>query len=177
MSGRALASTLRVGNRMSRSVPVSGRSPPSGPEELARALVATELVAPYRLNDEVSIARLLRENGCHLRKIVPYAALRLVERLATSGRVEVRSLAAESLRPFIDLYPERVEALLLRLCADSSRRVRAACREPLAALLLSSRERRRLVERFDKRSKETKEVLAEARRAIPPPPPPPSDLS
>jgi hypothetical protein len=95
--------------------------------------------------------------------------LRLLSRLANDERCDARAEAAGALGWFVDLYPERVEALLLPLACDVSRQVRAAAAETLAELIPVAANPHRLVEQWQSHPERAREVLQAARRSLPPP--------
>lgn len=137
---------------------------------LAAALLAAELGEPYdtgRLPPEQ--LRELFASVHELRVSVPYAALRLLARLASDGRVDVRTQAARALGRFVDAYPERVEELLMVLACDSSRKVRAAAAETLAALIPVADDPWQLIEDWDAHPDRARDVMLTARRSLPPP--------
>jgi hypothetical protein len=100
---------------------------------------------------------------------IPYATLKLLARLAADGRVDVRAQTARALGWFVDLYPKRVEELLLVLACDSSRKVRAAAAESLADLIPAVNDPWELIEEWNRHPDRAREVLRTARRALPPP--------
>ena len=101
---------------------------------------------------------------------VPFATLRLLARLATDTRVDVRMEAAHGLGHFVEIYPEKVEELLLLLACDPSRKVRAAAAATLAALLPRLADPWRLIETWQNEHPDrAREALRVARRALPPP--------
>lgn len=105
-----------------------------------------------------------------LRVSVPYAAMRLLGRLATDGRVEVRTQSARALQWFVELYPEKLEELLLLLACDPARKVRQAAVETLAALLPRVGDPERLIETWENEHPDrAREALRSARRNLPPP--------
>jgi hypothetical protein len=110
-------------------------SAPGPSAALARALCAVELsepIAPAQL--PIDALRELFNATVLLRDSVPFATVGLLACLAGDGRVDVRTRAAEALADFVDLYPERIEVLLLKLSNDVSRKVRWAATASLAAL-------------------------------------------
>lgn len=142
---------------------------PSGvAERLADALYAAELGEPCDLGDPALVRELFRAMP-QLRVTVPYAALRLVERLTGDLRAEVRLDAARALPWFTDLYPDRVERVLWALAGDSSRRVRAACAVALGDLLESVVDPWAVIRRWERQPKRAREVLGRARRRLRPP--------
>jgi HEAT repeats len=101
---------------------------------------------------------------------VPFAMVRLLARLATDARVDVRMEAAKNLAQFVEIYPERVEELLLLASCDPSRKVRAAAAETLAALLPRIPDPWRLIETWENEHPDrAREALRSARRSLPPP--------
>ena len=98
---------------------------------------------------------------------VPFATVRLLARLTTDGRVDVRVEAAKNLGSFVDIYPERVEELLLLLSCDPSRRVRHAAGETLALLLPRMPDPWRLIETWENEHPDrAREALRNARRTL-----------
>src|SRR3954466_11010181 len=92
-------------------------------DALAAALLAAELGEPcdtQRLPAEALGELFSSMNELHVS--VPYAALKLLARLATDGRVDVRAQTARALGWFVDAYPKRVDELLLLLACDTSRK-------------------------------------------------------
>lgn len=137
---------------------------------LTEALLAAELGEPYateKLRPE--ILRELFAAMPELHVAVPYAALKLVSRLASDGRTEVRAEAARALGWLVDAYPQRVEEQLLLLACDPSRRVRAAAAESLADLLPCANDPWELIETWNSHPDRAREVLRVARRSLPPP--------
>lgn len=139
-------------------------------DALAEALLAAELDEPA---DTAALRDLeLRElfdNIVDLRVAVPYATLRLLGRLANDGRADVRAETARALGWFVEPYPGAVEALLLPLACDSSRKVRAAAAETLADLIPVADDPYRVIENWESHPDRAREVLQAARRSLPPP--------
>jgi HEAT repeat protein len=139
-------------------------------DALAAALLAAELGEPYdpkRLTD--AALRELFTSIQELRVSVPYATLKLLARLASDSRPDVRVNTARSLGWFVDAYCQRVEELLLLLSCDSSRKVRAAASESLADLLPVANDPWQLIESWNQHPDRAREVLRAARRSLPPP--------
>src|SRR4051812_48690602 len=107
-------------------------------DPLAAALLAAELDEPYPYDrlPLTSITELV-ESVKTLRVSVPFATIRLLTRLAQDSRAEVRLQVAHLLTWFADLYPDRVEQLLMPLACDSTKKVRTAVTESLADLIES----------------------------------------
>jgi HEAT repeat protein len=139
-------------------------------DPLAAALLAAELGEPgdtQRLPSEA--LRELFASMSELHVSVPYATLKLLSRLASDGRAEVRAQTARALGWFVESHPERVEELLLLLACDSSRKVRAAAAESLADLIPRSNDPWELIEQWSGHPDRAREVLQAARRSLPPP--------
>jgi hypothetical protein len=137
---------------------------------LAEAILAAELgepCDPTRLSPE-ALRELFDAIG-ELRVAVPYATLRLLGRLGSDPRVEVRSRVARALGWFVEPYPEDVERLLLLLACDTSRKVRRAAAESLADLLPAVDNPWKLIESWDAHPDRAREALEAARRSLPPP--------
>jgi HEAT repeats len=139
-------------------------------DALANALLAAELGEPcdtQRLPPEA--LRELFSSMQELHVSVPYATLKLLARLASDGRVDVRAQAARALGWFVEAYPERVEELLLVLACDSSRKVRAAAAESVADLIQRGHDPWAVIEAWNEHPDRARQVLLEARRSLPPP--------
>jgi len=137
---------------------------------LAQALLAAELGEAYdpaRLTPET--LRELFTSVAELHTSVPYATLKLLARLASDERAEVRAQTARSLGWFVDTYQQRVEELLLLLACDSSRKVRAAASESLADLIPVANDPWELIETWDRHPDRARDVMRLARRSLPPP--------
>src|SRR5690242_18618252 len=88
-------------------------------DALAAALLAAEMDEPYPYHRLPMTAIVeLAESVKSLRVSVPFATLRLLARLSEDERAEVRIQIARLLTWFADLYPERVEQLLMPLACD-----------------------------------------------------------
>jgi hypothetical protein len=139
-------------------------------DALATALLAAELGEPHdpqRLGE--SGLRELFTSIQELRVSVPYATLRLLARLASDPRVDVRTNVARALGWFVDGYAHRVEELLLLLACDPSRKVRAAASESLADLIPVANDPWELIESWNRHPDRARDVLKAARRSLPPP--------
>jgi HEAT repeat protein len=139
-------------------------------DKLAVALLAAELGEPCAI--EKLRPETLHEFFSSLAELhvsIPYATMRLLGRLASDGRSEVRAAAARGLGWFVDAYPKRVEELLLVLACDSSRKVRAAAAESLADLIPRANDPWELIETWNAHPDRAREVLEAARRSLPPP--------
>jgi HEAT repeats len=137
---------------------------------LPTALLAAELGEPFdqrRLGPDA--LRELFASIAELRVSVPYATLELLGRLASDRRVDVRAQAARALGWFVDIYPQRVEELLLVLSCDDHRKVRTAAAESLADLLPRAPDPWELIHAWSEHPNRAREVLATARRSLPPP--------
>lgn len=137
---------------------------------LAAALLAAELGEAFetqRLPTEA--LRELFSSMTELHVSVPFAALKLLSRLANDGRVDVRTETARAVGWFVDSYPRRVEELLLLLACDSSRKVRAAAAESLAHLIPRANDPWAIIETWNGHPDRAREVLKTARRSLPPP--------
>ena len=142
----------------------------SSEDRLAEALLAAELGEPgdtQRL--PTAVLRELFAAISELHTSLPYATLKLLARLASDGRVDVRADTARALGWFVDSYPDRVEELLLLLACDTSRKVRAAAAESLADLIPRSNDPWELIEQWNTHPDRAREVLKAARRSLPPP--------
>ncbi|HEX4513317.1 MAG TPA: hypothetical protein VH054_07265 [Polyangiaceae bacterium] len=139
--------------------------------DVTKALCAAEFGEPFDLARLPAQAlRNLFEAVPQLAVSVPFATERLLARLAADGRVEVRVEAAKNLASFVELYPERVEELLLLLSCDPNRRVRHAASETLAVLLPRTPDPWRLIETWENEHPDrAREALRNARRSLPPP--------
>jgi HEAT repeats len=135
------------------------------PDLMCAALCAAELNEPFDLvhTPSVMLAELFHAVP-RLRQLVPFATFRLLARLGNDPRDEVRVGTARALAEFVEMYPERVEELLLPLACDPSRRVRTAAVEPLAALL--ARQPEMLAERWRWHPDRAVEVLERARKQL-----------
>jgi hypothetical protein len=139
-------------------------------DDLANALLAAELGEPGDTGELGSGAlNELFESMTDLHVSVPYATLRLLGRLASDGRSDVRARAARALGWFVDTYARRVEELLLPLACDSSRKVRVAAAEALADLIPVANDPWKLMENWEAHPDRAREVLRVARRSLPPP--------
>jgi HEAT repeat protein len=139
-------------------------------DALAAALLAAELGEPHatdRLRPDV--LRELFSSMADLHVSVPYATLKLLARLASDGRTDVRAEAARALGWFVDAYPQRVEELLLLLACDGSRKVRSAAAESLADLIPCANDPWELIEHWNAHPDRARQVLETARRSLPPP--------
>ncbi len=139
-------------------------------DPLATALLAAELgesLDTQRLSSDTLCELFTAMSELHVS--VPYATLRLLERLCQDGRVDVRAQAARALGWFVASHPERVEELLLVLACDGSRKVRAAAAESLADLIPRSNDPWELIEQWSGHPERAREVLQAARRSLPPP--------
>ena len=148
-------------------MPLVARSRPS--RSLAAALCAAELGEPFAFDRAPEIAPELFSAIAALRVSVPFATLRLLGRLACDDHPDVRAGVARALPWFADLYPDRVEQLLLPLACDSARAVRAAAVDALADLLESAPAAQDIVDRWQWHPDRAREVLDRARRKLPPP--------
>lgn len=139
-------------------------------DALAAALLAAELGEPFdtqRLPAEALRELFTSMNELHVS--VPYAALKLLSRLANDGRVDVRAHTARAIAWFVESYPRRVDELLLLLACDTSRKVRAAAAESLADLIPRANDPWAVIESWNAHPDRAREVLKTARRSLPPP--------
>ncbi len=142
--------------------------PPADP--LATALCAAELGEPFDLEHApASLTRELFAAVPKLRVCVPFATLRLLARLQGDDRAEVRLGVARALPWFAELYPSRVEELLLPLSCDANAKVRAATVETLADLLELADDPGPIIERWQWHPDRARDVLKRARALLPPP--------
>jgi hypothetical protein len=110
------------------------------PDLMAAALCAAELNEPFDLAQTPSVMFAELFLAVHrLRELVPYATVRLLTRLGNDPRDELRAGTARALGDFVDIYPARVEKLLLSLACDPSGPVRAAAAGTLSATLRKAR--------------------------------------
>jgi len=140
------------------------RRPPPEPDPLVDALYAAELGHTLALTGRASL-RLVDELFAslpQLRESVPYAALRLLQQLATDPRVALRAACAQALPWFSDVYPGLVEDILLPLAADSEAAVRAAAVDALVDLLATSSAPEEVAARFRAASPRVRDVLRRA---------------
>jgi hypothetical protein len=141
------------------------------PEPLIEALCAAELGEPCDLSRIPSDAlHELFAQAPRLRRSVPFAAVRLLGRLATDGRADVRADVAHALAWFVEAYPDRIEELLLLLACDPSRKVRHAAAVTLAHLLPRVSNPGRMIATWENEHPDrARETMATARRSLPPP--------
>ncbi len=94
-------------------------------EVLPEALFAAEMGEPYDF-DRSALAYVdeLFSAVPELRDKVPFATLRLLERLTDHALVSVRCQTANTLIHLESIYPEEVIRLLMKLAGDPARRVR-----------------------------------------------------
>jgi hypothetical protein len=138
-----------------------------GHDTLAAALCAAELNEPFDLVHTPSLAFAeLFGNVQQLRTLVPFATFRLLSRLGGDERDEVRAGAAKALQSFVDVYPDRVEDVLLQLACDPVRRVRNAAAETLAKLLRVLPNPTELVDRWRWHPDRATDVLDRARKSL-----------
>jgi len=144
---------------------------PSPPDALTEALCAAEFGEDCDVTSLGGDAlRELFASLPQLRVSVPFATVRLLARLATDARIDVRAQTARALSWFVDLYPQRVEELLLLLSCDGSRKVRQAAAEALAALLPTVPDPWKLIAAWENEHPDrARAALQSARRALPPP--------
>jgi hypothetical protein len=134
---------------------------------VAAALCAAELNEPFDLAHAPTIAFVeLFFAVQHLRNVVPYATFRLLTRLSSDERDELRVGVARALGHFVNIYPEKMEDLLLPLACDPARRVRAAAVEALSLLLLDSPHPEEIVERWRWYPDRAVDVLERARKSL-----------
>ena len=144
--------------------------PATSHDPLATALCAAELGEPS--GGEPAPAQLVRElfdAMPQLRVSVPFATLQLLSRWSRDERPEVRASVAQALPWLVELYPERVEQILLALACDNWRKVRQAVTESLADALESSTNPWALIARWERHPERAREVLSAARKSLPPP--------
>ena len=139
-------------------------------DALAQALVAAELGGPFDLQQLSTAAeRELFASLDELQASVPYATLALLGRFVHDERAEVRTQTARAIGRFVDIYPKRVDELLLVLACDPSQRVRAAAAESLADLIPRANDPWEIIEAWNAHAERAREVLEAARRSLPPP--------
>ena len=140
---------------------------PTRRDVLSSALCAAELNEPFDLDHTPSVVWTELFGSVEiLRALVPCATLRLIGRLASDERDEIRVGAARALGSFVGADPERVESLLLPLACDSSRRVRTAAAETLGKLLAALDDADELINRWLWHPDRAAEVMARARRCL-----------
>lgn len=108
--------------------------PPRNEVDLPSALCAAELGEPVELKRAPMVMREILRSATKLRASVPYATLKLLERLSSDERSDVRANVAEALPHFADAYPKQVDGILRTLASDSNRRVRSAALATLATI-------------------------------------------
>jgi hypothetical protein len=139
-------------------------------DELCAALLAAELGEPGPTDSlRGPVLAELFSSVADLHVSIPYATMKLLARLCSDHRTEVRAQAARALGWFVDAYPQRVEELLLLLACDGSRKVRAAAAESLADLIPRANDPWELIEHWNEHPDRAREVLQAARRSLPPP--------
>jgi HEAT repeat protein len=168
-SPRSRARSLGIRLAFFTSMPLLARKISTN-DDLADALLAAELGEPGDTGALGSaVLDELFDSMTDLHVSVPYATLRLLGRLASDGRADVRARAARALGWFVDAYPRRVEELLLPLACDSSRKVRTAAAEALADLIPVATDPWKLMEEWEAHPDRARAVLQVARRSLPPP--------
>ncbi len=134
---------------------------------IARALVDAELTDAAAL-DAAAAVRFL-DSLEDLLNMVPYAAVRLTQRLARHASPAVRRAAAGATRALAAGWPIEAEMLLAELAADPQAPVRSAAMRALAAIVATSRDPLELVERWLAGSPEQRDAMERARRRLPAP--------
>src|SRR4051794_23803330 len=87
---------------------------------LVGALYAAETGAPVDVGElPYYTACWFLDHAPQFRRTVAYAAFRLMQQLARGGNDELRARVATALLPFVDLYAEKVEELLLEILERS----------------------------------------------------------
>lgn len=170
ISAPHLARSLGPALAPTTGMPLLARKNSTMEDPLAAALLAAELGDGFdaqRLSSD-ALGELFSSMG-ELKISVPYATLRLLGRLASDGRVDVRAQTARAIGWFVDTHPERVEELLLLLACDYSRKVRAAAAESLADLIPRANDPWELIETWSGHPDRARQVLEAARRSLPPP--------
>ena len=139
-------------------------------DELCAALLAAEMGEPGATDKlRPQVLTELFSSVAELHVSIPYATLKLLARLCSDPRSDVRAQAARALGWFVEAYPQRVEELLLLLACDSSRKVRGAAAESLADLIPRANDPWELIEHWNEHPDRAREVLQTARRSLPPP--------
>lgn len=139
----------------------------AGADPLASALVAAELEAPLDFaRFPPSFLRELFQSAPQLSERVPYAAIRLLGRVASACGPEIRIEVARALRYFGGRYRETVEAVLVSLALDGQKKVRTAAAHALAHLLLTSHDPRAVVARWQRLPERARDALAQARALL-----------
>jgi hypothetical protein len=134
---------------------------------IARALVDAELDDAVEL-DAAAAVRFL-DSLEDLLNTVPYAAVRLVQRLARHSSPAVRRAVAGATRAMAAGWPIEAEALLAELSADRQSPVRSAATRALAPVVATSQDPLEIVERWLAGSAEQRDAMERARRRIPAP--------
>jgi hypothetical protein len=137
------------------------------PDPLVVALYAAEVGEPYDIGRAPSeLWRGLFDAVPKLRRTVPFATFRLLGRLITDARWEVRAGVAQALPWFAEVYPDRIEELLLPLACDPSRRVRTAAAEALAVILRGCANAETIMSRWQTQHPDRAREVMERARAL-----------
>jgi hypothetical protein len=134
---------------------------------IARALVDAELSDSVEL-DAPSAVRFLDSMEELLSK-VPYASMRLAQRLAQHSSPAVRRAAAGATRAMTANFAAEAEAILAELAADPQAPVRSAASRALGTIVATSRDPMEIVERWLAGSPEQRDAIERARRRLPAP--------
>jgi len=134
---------------------------------IARALVDAELEDAVELDAPAAVRFL--DSLEDLLNMVPYAAVRLVQRLAHHSSPAVRRSVAGATRAMVAGWPLEAESLLAELAADPQSPVRAAAARALLPVVSTSHDPLEIVDRWLAGSPEQRDAMERARRRLPAP--------
>ena len=134
---------------------------------IARALVDAELQDAVELDAPAAVRFL--DSLEDLLERVPYAAVRLVQRLARHSSPAVRRSVAGATRAMAQSWPLEAETLLAELAADPVSPVRSAASRALGSIVATSSDPLEIVDRWLGGSPEQRDAMERARRRIPAP--------
>ena len=134
---------------------------------IARALVDAELEHAVEL-DAAAALRFL-DSLEDLLHMVPYAAVRLVQRVARHSSPAVRRSVAGATRAMAASWPLEAESLLAELAEDPVSPVRTAAARALTSIVATSGDPLEIVDRWLSGSPEQRDAMERARRRIPAP--------
>ena len=134
---------------------------------IARALVEAELTELVDLDAPAAVRFL--DSFEELLRLVPYASVRLAQRLAQHTSPAVRRAAAGATRAMTASFASEAEAMLAQLAADPQAPVRTAAARALTAIIATNRDPLELVERWLAGSPEQRDAIERARRRLPAP--------
>jgi hypothetical protein len=157
-----------------RAEPAPGAPPQPGDGDAELGREMERLVGVlWSLETGAAAAELPRHTACwfldhasRFRATVAFAAVRLVAALLEGADEELRTRAVTALIPFADLYPERVEELLLSVVEERGLAIRAAHLEALCALLAVQPHPMLLVERWIATSPAARRAVAAAQELL-----------